>query len=513
MKTGGVSRLVKPLFMRIAIIVSFVMGFVASIHPQIVHAATITANVFSDPAPGLCATTGTGTCSLREAVIFANTQSDTFIYLLSGVYSLTIGPVFGNPDGTQGALKLNTNITMIGAGVNSTAIDASGMQPDFTNALTVMNGSVVYISDVTVRGAKKYSYNGSGGGIVNKGALTVINSMVTDNRLIGTGAFSAGAGIYNSREGILTIVNSVISNNISDIGVGGGIYEEGGSVSIYSSVVSGNSQGVYNGSSAGSILAIQDSTIRNNAQTGISSLSGTFTMYSSTVNANMGGGIENSSNMTIVNSTISGNSGYFGGIANNSTNNATIINSTIAENQTGLSNASAVITLRGTLLANFGSNCLSSSGELPASLDFNLSSDSSCAMKFTNPHDLNSVNPQIAPLADNGGMTQTHALLPPSIAIDHGGTGANGCPATDQRGIARPQGAMCDIGAYEVGLSPAPMQHPTAMPVGIVPMPQPVKHAPVGTPIPAPRPHTESGTVAAFPVPITPTPMQQPIRH
>jgi hypothetical protein len=54
----------------------------------------------------------------------------------------------------------------------------------------------------------------------------------------------------------------------------------------------------------------------------------------------------------------------------------------------------------------------------------------------------------LAPRADNGGPTLTHALVPCSPAIDAAPVDAD-CPATDQRGNARPQGAMCDIGAFE----------------------------------------------------------------
>jgi hypothetical protein len=62
----------------------------------------------------------------------------------------------------------------------------------------------------------------------------------------------------------------------------------------------------------------------------------------------------------------------------------------------------------------------------------------------------------LGPLADNGGPTQTHALLPSSPAIDAGDN--NGCPPTDQRGVARPSGLACDIGAYEVEGEPAALQ-------------------------------------------------------
>jgi hypothetical protein len=54
----------------------------------------------------------------------------------------------------------------------------------------------------------------------------------------------------------------------------------------------------------------------------------------------------------------------------------------------------------------------------------------------------------IGPLGSNGGPTPTHALLPGSPAIDAADDAA--CPATDQRGVARPQGARCDVGAFEL---------------------------------------------------------------
>ncbi|CAM5726647.1 CSLREA domain-containing protein OS=Streptomyces violarus OX=67380 GN=FHS41_000367 PE=4 SV=1 [Streptomyces violarus] len=78
-----------------------------------------------------------------------------------------------------------------------------------------------------------------------------------------------------------------------------------------------------------------------------------------------------------------------------------------------------------------------------ASQGNNLDGDGSC--RLTAAGDLPSRAPVIGPLADNGGPTDTVALLPGSPALD----AADGCPATDQRGVARPQGAACDIGAYE----------------------------------------------------------------
>jgi hypothetical protein len=75
----------------------------------------------------------------------------------------------------------------------------------------------------------------------------------------------------------------------------------------------------------------------------------------------------------------------------------------------------------------------------------NISSDGSAL--FTMPSSKNSVDPVLAPLADNGGFTPTLALLFGSPAIGAGDPAS--CPPTDQRGVARPTGSGCDIGAFE----------------------------------------------------------------
>ena len=77
----------------------------------------------------------------------------------------------------------------------------------------------------------------------------------------------------------------------------------------------------------------------------------------------------------------------------------------------------------------------------------NLDNDGSCQLSGTG--DKPNASAILGPLQDNGGATVTHALLPGSQAID--GVGQGFCDIiTDQRGVTRPQGTLCDIGAYEV---------------------------------------------------------------
>jgi hypothetical protein len=216
---------------------------------------------------------------------------------------------------------------------------------------------------------------------------------------------------------------------------------------------------------------LTDSSVTNN-QAGWSG-GGVYSFFNSTTNIirstisgnvsnDVGGGIRSLGNMTITNSTISGNSstGWMGGAFFHTDGVMNIVNSTIANNiapagTTGggfvgtFTSANATLTLTNTIIAsNSGTQCFYAPfgpGIVTGtSLGHNLVSDTSC---FAVASDLIVADARIGALADNGGPTLTHALLGGSPAID----AANDvlCPATDQRGTNRPQGAHCDIGAYE----------------------------------------------------------------
>lgn len=95
------------------------------------------------------------------------------------------------------------------------------------------------------------------------------------------------------------------------------------------------------------------------------------------------------------------------------------------------------------------------------SLGHNIDSDGTCGLTGTG--DQPEVDPKLGPLQDNGGPTQTHALLQDSPAID--AADSEECPTTDQRGAPRPlgiqagSGSVCDVGAFEFGAEvPEPSQ-------------------------------------------------------
>jgi len=218
---------------------------------------------------------------------------------------------------------------------------------------------------------------------------------------------------------------------------------------------------------------------------GIAVGGGPFTLIDSTVTGNVataaddsGGGIAagpGAGPMTLVNDTISGNSatGDGGGIlfGNGAGNQLTLENVTIADNHAnsdsmGGGNGGGVarvsfapaMTLHNTIIAgNSGGgapDCVGFASGGTITRSGNLIGDlSGCGYPTPGPGDITGVSPLLGPLADNGGPTQTQALIVGSLAIDHA---VAPCPATDQRGIARPQLAGCDIGAYELKPVPTP---------------------------------------------------------
>ena len=187
-----------------------------------------------------------------------------------------------------------------------------------------------------------------------------------------------------------------------------------------------------------------------------------------------GGGINFGNTLTVASSTISGNvaggpglNGDGGGIEGSSGANLMVASSTITGNQSwnGSSSGGGIdaptATLQNTIVANnlshatdqsatFVDNC---SVATTTSQGNNLSDGSDCSL--TQGTDHQGVPVLLGPLADNGGPTDTEAVLPGSAALDAGA----GCPATDERGASRPRGTACEIGAYEVA---APLVTTTA---------------------------------------------------
>ncbi|MEO8679226.1 MAG: choice-of-anchor Q domain-containing protein [Vicinamibacterales bacterium] len=214
-------------------------------------------------------------------------------------------------------------------------------------------------------------------------------------------------------------------------------------------IQNGGADGIYNNGN----LVLRDSIVRNHGRTGIESVSDGLAIFGSTISGNgaalNGGwgeaGIYVESTFSAVNSTIAGNqtAGIFVDYAGGG---ASLTNVTIDGNVGAGLAAIAPITLTNTIVAdNAGGDCDPSFQSGAVSGGNNLIGDSSCG--FVGPGEIGG-SPQLGPLQDNGGATPTMALGMGSPAIDAGGSGA--CPVNDQRAIGRPQGAACDIGAFEL---------------------------------------------------------------
>ena len=353
-------------------------------------------------------TNDSGAGSLRAAIASAS-SGDTINFSVTGTITLTTG-----------VLEITNSLTITGPGASTLAISGGGVSGVFI----VDSGATVTISGLTIE-------NGSASGILNNGTLTVTNSTLSGNS---AGGGSGGGGIFNL--GILTVTNSTISGNSATGGVGGGIYSLG-TLTVTNSAISGNSAsslpfknggggGIYNDGK----LTVTNSTLSGNNSPGLSNGLG-------------GGGIYNNGTLTVTNSTLSGNyvTGVLGGGG-------------------GIYNNVVALTVKNSIVANNGGGNCAISGSALTSQGHNLSDDTSCSGSFTATGDVNNtpVGLDSGGLKDNGGPTQTIALLPTSPAVDAIPTSpTNYCTATDgvtpiatdQRGTSRPQGPVCDIGAFE----------------------------------------------------------------
>ena len=325
---------------------------------------------------------------------------------------------------------------------------------------------------------------GDGSGIYSTGPLTVTGSTISTNSTGsggtgGTGGPSGnggnGGGMYRdtlSGPGS-TISSSTISGNV-DRGGGGGLGTGSG----------GRGGGIFNRGT--SMLTVAGSTFATNTASfggGIWNDNGAFlTVTGSTFATNAaasgatGGGLYNEGTVTVANSTFSGNSaGSGGGILNFGTLTArsiTMAGNTATVSGGGLYQYGGSLDIANSLLTtNTASNTSTSgpdyfyNGGTPISTSHNFVS---LASGYTaGAGDITSGNAMLGPLANNGGPTQTRALMAGSPAIDAGDNALCGQPSVgnvDQRGVTRPKGSACDIGAFET-LPAATLASPT-FPVG-----------------------------------------------
>jgi uncharacterized delta-60 repeat protein len=369
---------------------------------------TIAANGFT-----VINTNDTGEGSLRQAILNANAIAGTDMITFAGSTFTD-----ATPDTialTSGELGINSDVTIQGTGANLLTLSGN-------NASRVFNISsgVVGIDGVAI--ANGNSGTDRGGGILNTGTLTVNNSIIRNNT-----ANDAGGGIY-SKTGNLTVNNSTINNNSTGFS-GGGLYLAGVGT-ITNSTINNNTSSTSGGGITSGSTTIGSNTILSNLTLINSTISGnTATTNGGGLRVVVGGVMATLTNVTIANNTATTGTG--GGISTGAGSTTNVKNTIVATN-TNSSNPDVA----GAYVSQ-GNNLI---GKSDGSTGFTNGANGDLVGAIAAP-----INPLLAPLADNGGTTQTHALLPGSAAINAGTT--TGAPTADQRGISR-VGAV-DIGAFE----------------------------------------------------------------
>ncbi len=340
-----------------------------------------------------------GAGSLRQAIADA-CPGDT----------ITFAPAVTTVTLTSAELAIAKDLTIDGgAGV---AVARQAGSPEF-RIFNIAAGNTVVLDGLTISNGSAAS---EGGGIFNAGTLTVVDSTVTGNA---STAGNGGGGIAN--RGTLTFSNGTISNNTSAFTGGGVLQIDGGTMTLSHCLVSGNTAATDGGGlTSQSIIVAATLTVTNC----------TFTANNASVNAallNVANGAAANANAVLTNNTFAGNVGP----------GRTVRNAGGA--------GVATMSLRNNVYANNASQNVSTGGVgVTTSLGGNVSDDASGG---GGPGDLINTDALLAPLGNYGGPTQTYALLPGSPAINTGT--AAGAPTTDQRGVARPQLAAIDSGAFE----------------------------------------------------------------
>ncbi|MBN1209003.1 MAG: CSLREA domain-containing protein [Myxococcaceae bacterium] len=366
----------------------------------------------TSPGDGVCAATGGG-CTLRAAIGEANALPGSDLINL---------PAMTIPLGSE--LLINSQMTLVGAGAGSTVIDGSGRSRVFQ-----VDGAQVEFRALQVRGG----FAQGGGGFLVQGASVV---EINDARIAQNTGFTGGGGMWVGAGARVTVQRTAIESNTATGAFGGGI-NNSGTLLLHESLVAGNSSnraGAIRNNSAG-VLVLRNTTVSGNIAD--SPRAGT-------------GGINNVGFAVLDNVTITGNRGI-------GTDPASFLGGGVQ------SFASATLVVRNSIIA--GNDGRGGPNDCAGPISFTsthvlLGDANGCQLPPVIEPFLIGVNPQLGPLANNGGPTRTHLPASTSPVKDAGnpsptgGSISDSCPATDQRGVTR---LLCDLGAVEIEV-PVPTQ-------------------------------------------------------
>ncbi|MEM8680927.1 MAG: choice-of-anchor Q domain-containing protein [Planctomycetota bacterium] len=470
-----------------------------------------------------------GDISLRDAIAAAP-ANETIDFAVNGTLRL---------DASLGELIIDKNLKLDGPGAAQLTLDAQGQ----SRVLLIQEGATFELARLTLTDGMA----ARGGGILNAGALTIVESVVTGNRSSGLGggigsfgttnvirstisdntSGSSGSAIFS--DGSLLIADSEIGDNDSLHPVDrSSVFSSGGSGTIIRTAIARNSGGVWNASDSsfnGGTLSLLHSTVADNAGTGVFARFSETVVRDSTISGNSaayGGGLRvaREAHLSIHNSTIAENtaSSKGGGLHTLGDLNdvISITNSTISQNTAqeggGVYSQGEIDINHSTISGNVASyaggiaqkfdfdayygfltirhsvisgNFATSGGPNEMDTEFRYLDSSlvghasqTRADAINAGFDVPLGSPQLATsdggvptpldeildtkLADNGGPTLTHALIPGSPAVDAGDpnvvAGVGGVPLHDQRGLPFTRvfdgdtvpGARIDLGAVEL---------------------------------------------------------------
>jgi nitrous oxidase accessory protein NosD len=414
--------------------------------------AASTIYVRTDGSDALC--NGTVNASAASA---PNCAKQT---IAEGIATVDPGGVVMIREGTfSGNLIVAKDVTLRGVNSASTTIQGSGSD----RVIRISAGYTVTIQHVTITGGNQTGYtSGGGGGIRNSGNLTLSHSVVTGNY-----GEPKGGGLSNDSSATLEVFRCTIAGNSTyhagETGLGGGGIYNSGTLTVSETTISENTAddgtskqdrggGVFNHDG---VMLLERVTINGNSATGVGG----------GVNSNLSSGSTTLINVTIYDNTADGGAGLAlsGGASGGTTtiNNSTIVGNT-ATTTYGTKAALLVyapLSISNTLIDdNTTYDCSGEPGTYVTSGGYNLTHWTNCGLTATG--DQQGADADLGPLQDNGGWTDTIALLPGSPGIDEGnpatpGSGGSACAAEDQRDWIRPidgdddSTARCDIGAYE----------------------------------------------------------------
>ena len=415
-----------------------------------------------DPSPVMCG----GNCSLREAITAANgTPGPDTIQLQGGqTYTLSI-PVSGGGGVLNGDLDISDDVTIetVGDGGNAT-IFGNGRFVTNDRVLEITGGTTT-LRGVDIVGGVGPSDGGNpphhlGGGIqVDPSAsLNVLDSNINGNSVPGLG--DLGGGIFNNN-GTVLLQRTMVAGNTASGGFGGGIDTVGANAetSILNSKLFDN-----DGFAGGGFAAGGGETEVFNSQMSFNS------------SGDGGAGFVGNGSVNFTNATINNNrTDTMGGALRATGGTTTFKNSTISTNVAGDEsggisakdlNNGGTITFTDTIIANnidgdptdgMHPDCQDQTGGLIVTLGFNIvGNGAGCGLTPMNGDHIGTpgspVDPGLAPgtsYTGGPGTGLTWSILQNGLAMDNGNPMPGACASEDARGVPRQLGGRCDIGAWE----------------------------------------------------------------